>query len=68
LPSHYIGADLSTVERTGVLLEGKELCVMTGTDNHDKKKLEVLAHTHGASVVQNPSAKTLCIIAGKKSK
>lgn len=47
------------------ILSGKECCVINGDDTYRKEFLEQLIRNQGGTIVQAPTAKTYCAIAGK---
>ncbi|KAL0100095.1 hypothetical protein PUN28_019510 [Cardiocondyla obscurior] len=46
------------------LLDGKEVCVINGTDELPKKQIEEILQQHSAKIVQNPMNTTFCLIVG----
>lgn len=46
------------------LLDGKEICVINGTDVLTKEQIENTLLQHSATVVQNPMNTTFCVIVG----
>ncbi|XP_011067143.1 PREDICTED: DNA ligase 4 isoform X4 [Acromyrmex echinatior] len=46
------------------LLDGKEICVINGTDELSKEQIEEILQQHSARVVQNPINTTFCVIVG----
>jgi len=46
------------------LLDGKEICVINGTDELSKEQIEEILQQHSARIVQNPINTTFCVIVG----
>ncbi|GAB1869757.1 DNA ligase 4 [Camponotus japonicus] len=46
------------------LLDGKEICVINGTDELAKEQIEEILQQHRARIVQNPMNTTFCVIVG----
>lgn len=46
------------------LLDGKEICVINGTDELTKEEIEKTLQQHRARIVQNPMNTTFCVIVG----
>ncbi|XP_029169652.1 DNA ligase 4 [Nylanderia fulva] len=46
------------------LLDGKEICVINGTDELAKEQIEETLQQHSARIVQNPMNTTFCVIVG----
>ncbi|XP_018312220.1 DNA ligase 4 [Mycetomoellerius zeteki] len=46
------------------LLDGKEICVINGTDELSKEQIEEILQQHSAKIVQNPINTTFCVIVG----
>lgn len=46
------------------LLDGKEICVINGTDELAKEQIEKILQQHSARIVQNPMNTTFCVIVG----
>ncbi|KAM0731149.1 DNA ligase 4 [Formica fusca] len=46
------------------LLDGKEICVINGTDELAKEQIEEILQQHSARIVQNPMNTTFCVIVG----
>ncbi|XP_011861816.1 PREDICTED: DNA ligase 4 isoform X2 [Vollenhovia emeryi] len=46
------------------LLDGKEICVINGTDESPKEQIEQILQQHSAKIVQNPMNTTFCVIVG----
>lgn len=46
------------------LLDGKEICVVNGTDDLEKEQIEEVLRQHSATIVQNPRNTTFCVIVG----
>lgn len=44
------------------LLDGKEICVINGTDELAKEQIEETLQQHSARIVQNPMNTTFCVI------
>ncbi|EFN81039.1 DNA ligase 4 [Harpegnathos saltator] len=49
------------------LLEGKEICVINGTDDFSKEDIEKVLMQHSANIVSNPISTTYCTIVGKNN-
>uniref|UniRef100_A0A2C9JHQ7 DNA ligase n=1 Tax=Biomphalaria glabrata TaxID=6526 RepID=A0A2C9JHQ7_BIOGL len=65
LMAQFKGADISNIKQIGQVLVGKEFCVIDGPSNFPKQELETNIVQLGGTVVQNPDANTLCVIADK---
>lgn len=48
------------------LLDGKEICVINGTNELLKEQIEEKLLQHSAKIVQNPMNTTFCVIVGNK--
>lgn len=63
-----LNAHVSSVGRQIViltrLLDGKEICVINGTDELSKEQIEEKVLEHSAKLVQNPMSTTFCVIVG----
>lgn len=46
------------------LLDGKEICVINGTDELTKERVEETLRQHSAKIVQNSMNTTFCVIVG----
>ncbi|XP_039307186.1 DNA ligase 4 isoform X4 [Solenopsis invicta] len=46
------------------ILDGKEICVINGTDKLPKERIEEILQQHCAKIVQNPMNTTFCVIVG----
>ncbi|XP_064490399.1 DNA ligase 4-like [Ornithodoros turicata] len=62
---HFRATDTSRVAVQRDVLEGKEVCIVTGCQGLSKQDLEVLVVQNGGTVVQNPGQGTFCVVAGK---
>ena len=63
LDEHPDKAQLSAAHST--ILSGKEFCVINGDDIYRKEFLELAIRNQGGTIVQAPTSKTYCAIAGK---
>lgn len=52
------------VEPLTRLLDGREICVVNGTDELEKEQIEEKLQQHSANIVQNPRNTTFCVIVG----
>jgi DNA ligase-4 len=57
--------DTSDVQETGSMFKGKEFCVVNGTSEMTKEKMERIIVEHGGTFVQHPGASTNCVVVGK---
>ena len=60
-------ADVSGVQVTEDMFEGKEFCVVNGDEMAPKAELEKLIHRCSGTRVQHPTASTFCVIAASES-
>lgn len=63
--AQFRGVDSGAVKKILEIFEGKEMCVMTGTDNLSKSSIEEKILEFGGSIVQNPGENTFCVVAEK---
>ncbi|CAH1392247.1 unnamed protein product [Nezara viridula] len=55
------------VEKTSEIFAGKEICILTGIEEHSKQDLEALVLGNGGSVVPQPTSSTFCVVFGSKN-
>lgn len=55
------------VEKTSDIFSGKEICVLSGIEEHSKQDLEKMVLGNGGSVVQQPTSSTFCVVFGSKN-
>lgn len=65
LGTHFRPANLSGAVKKRSILQGKELCILTGCGDVTKQELEVQVDELGGTFVQNPSKETFCVVAEK---
>ncbi|KAG8224017.1 hypothetical protein J437_LFUL001094 [Ladona fulva] len=61
LGEQFKGKEVSSV------LEGQEICVLNGDEEHTKQDLEKLIVKYGGRIAQNPGEGTFCVIVGDES-
>ncbi|XP_061780188.1 DNA ligase 4 [Nerophis lumbriciformis] len=61
---HFKPQDLSGVTKETDIFQDLEFCILNGTQDHPKAKLEKGLASCGGTVVQNPGQDTYCVIAG----
>ncbi|CAN7940810.1 unnamed protein product [Ixodes hexagonus] len=58
-------ADVSKTATKQNVLDGKEICILTGCGKRSKQDLEVTVVEYGGTLVQNPGEGTFCVVAEK---
>lgn len=46
--------DLSRVKKLTKVFSGKDICILTGSQDFSKKQLEMKIYENGGNIVQNP--------------
>lgn len=59
----FRGVDVSSASVQSRSFQGREFCVISGTNECDKHALETSILSNGGGIVQNPTPNTFCVVA-----
>ncbi|XP_054278931.1 LOW QUALITY PROTEIN: DNA ligase 4 [Macrosteles quadrilineatus] len=65
--TQFLNNQLHSVSSLSQMLNGLEICVLTGTPEMSKQQLELKVKESGGTVVLNPGKTTYCVIVGEEN-